>query len=183
MIPPILLTYAARIGVKGAIIAALATFGVVQTVRIEGALWIDGYRADLAACERDKASLVAASAEAERLDLENRIRREAQSIENARFTDAELLNAHQDGIDWANAHNARRSLRPEGRLRSGATVAAPGDSTAASSDGPDTAAIVDAIAGLDDPVAVEADDVLICTDSVLRLEAVQTWAAGLNAPQ
>lgn len=180
-IPASALAIASKIGWRGAAIGALAIGLGVQTVRVELK------DSALEACEARKAVLRAeidqmraAQAEAEQLALEDRLRREQQSIENARFSDAELLNARQEGIDWANAHNARRSLRPETRLRGGGTIAAPGDSDTAGGNGTDTAAFVDATEGLDDPVAVEAADVLICTDAVLRLEAVQEWAAGLN---
>jgi hypothetical protein len=176
MIPPTLLALAPRIGWKGAAMIGLAGFGLVQTVRIEGALWIDGYKADLAACERDKAALVAAQAEAQERAVQARMAEQQRLQTLAEKADDELEEARRDALADARAYIER--MRPESRLRGGGTVAASEDSDTGVTVPTDAAPIVDG-----ELVLVAATDVLICTDNTVKLEVWQEWAAGLNVPE
>ncbi len=180
LIPPTLLTFATRIGVKGAIIAALVLALGWQTARIEGfAIWpvkITGLKADLAACERDKADLVAASAEAHERAVQARMAQQARFQIIAEKADVQLEEARRDALADARAFIDRNRVHQNG-LRGGGTIAPASDRD------PGSGLQAGPAPELDGFVAVPESDVLICTDTTLRLEAVQAWAAGLNAPQ
>ena len=168
MIPPFILPFISRIGIKGGVIIALALFAVAQTARIEGAMWIDGYKADLAACEADKAQLVQASADAHERAVQARMaaqERFQRTSEHAQIEQDEM----QRQFDLALRQYANR-LRAESGLRSGGSIAAPGDS--------DSAVLADVPPGSE--LAVSYADLQICTANTAKLIAAVDWAATLN---
>jgi len=170
MIPPALISFAARIGIRGGIIAALVLFGAVQTWRLSGT------KGDLAACEADKAQMVQASAIAGERAVAARNAAQQRYSELAKDADHELEQVTSSAMADARAFiaRARRVQSGPADRPSGRAIAAASDSLAGSPMPTDPAAIVD------DTVAVPASDVLICTDNTIRLEAAQSWAASLN---
>jgi len=177
MIPPQVIAIGSRIGLTGAAIAVLGTFGAVQTVRLEGlSVWpinIEGCKARSARLSADNAALVKASAEAQQRAVQARMAEQQRLSDIAEKADDQLEEARRDALADARAYIER--MRPEAyRGSRSRPAAAGGDIPAESGNGPDPAPV------LDDPVIVEANDVLLCTDAVLRLETVQEWASGLN---
>ena len=184
MIPPAIATFAARIGLTGVAIAVLGTFGVVQTVRIEGfKIWpisIDGYKADLAAAkaalEAQEREYRAAQAEAAERAQQARMAAQERYADIARNADDELEQARRDALADARAFIRANRVSAPGRIRGGGTVATPGDSDPAIALPTDTAPELDAA----EFVVVPASDVLICTVNTVALESAQNWAAQLN---
>lgn len=173
MTPAALLAFAPKIGWRGAAMIGLAGFGIVQTARIEGAFWLDGYKADLAACERDKAELVAAQADAQERAVAARDA-EQQRLQNiTRKADDDLEQARRDAL--ADARSYIERMRPTAN-RGGGTVAPARDSDPASPVRTDPAPVMDGT----ELVAIPAADLLICTDNTIKIEIAQGWAAELN---
>ena len=171
------LTAIARLlGIKGGVILALVCLLGVQTARIEGFLWLDGLKDRIASLRGSLAEIQAAQKVAEARAIAAKLEAERKYAEKAKEIDREHQAELADASDRAARYIAANRVQcpSVGSPGSGAVAAADG-SGATSSDGPGSTAIVDA-------VAVEAEDIHICTTNTSRLQAVRDWAKGLSRP-
>jgi len=184
--PASVTTIAARIGVSGAIMAALGTGLVVQTVRLEGAkFWpvsIEGAkpRADRleAALEEQAREYRAAQAQAAERAQAARMAEQRRLSDIARNADNALEQARRDALADAREFIRANRVPAPGGIRSSGPTTTSGNSDTAGALPTDPATIVDAT----EYVIVPAADVLICTTNTVALESAQAWAAQLNEP-
>ena len=131
-------------------------------------------RADACAAGRaaERASYVAAGKEAERLARAAKAAQEAKYTQLAKDADhgyeTALVDARAATADYIARNRVRAQAAGDSR---GATVAAAQGGGAESGERPSEATEL---------VAVQANDVNVCTDNTLRLEAVREWTANLN---
>ena len=120
----------------------------------------------------ERASYIAAGKEAERLARAAKAAQEAKYTQLAKDADhgyeTALVDAHTAADRYIASHRVRAQTAGDSR---GATVASTQGGGAESGERPGAQAEL---------VAVQADDVNICTDNTLRLEAVRTWAGSLG---
>lgn len=152
-----------------AICAALLAALAIQTVRIEGFLFITGYKQENAVLRIDldrlkQAQIVAKQkAEAEKLRIEAEYKAKAERTDNA--YQAKLASANARIADYA---RRMRVEAPGGA--SGGTNTAPENNTAEGADR----------SGEDAFVAVSRADFDILNENTLRLQAAHEWAVGLD---
>ena len=175
MIPPQFTTFAARIGISGAVIAVLGASLAVQTVRIEGfKVWPiehTGYKAENSDLKADLAKIRTAQAEASQRALTERLRQQTRYRLLSEQADHEIEQIQERADLALRDYAIRNRVFPQApRGASGGTVAASGDSDS----GVPAELPADAIVG------VSFADLQICTDnSLIALEAFN-WAQGLN---
>jgi len=168
------LTAIARfLGIKGGVILALVLAIGVQTARIEGFLWLDGLKDRIASLRGSLAEIQAAQKVAEYRAIAAKAEAERKYAEKAKEIDRE----HQAELADASARadryiTANRVQCPSVGSQGSGAIAATEDHSAAGGDGSGSTAIVDA-------VAVDAEDIRICTTNTARLQSVREWAASL----
>lgn len=142
----------------GALSAILLAICVYQYVQLNGFLWIDGVKDDLADCERDRNELRAAAKEAERLNKEQVDRIVA---------DQEKVNDDIEARYRADRERLQRELADSLRRK-----AAPG-STGSPKAGSDGAAPQ----GIDAPatVCIPSADYVRGAETELQLDTLITW--------
>jgi len=169
--------YAALIAAAFALVLVLLA---VQTVRLEGfKIWPIEYEGCIARSERlqtdlnnVKAAQIVASERAQ--TAKEKAERQYQDL--AEKTDEELEQVRDSAMDAAERYIAAHRVYPEAVDRpSGGTTAAPEDFSAGSSDGSGAAPVL----ASREFVTVEPDDIRVCTENTIRLEAVREWALGL----
>lgn len=168
MIPPFIFSAASRLGVKGGIIFALILALAVQTARIEGVLWFDGLKAELALKQAQIDKISDAQETAELKAIAAKLQAERKYAEKAKEADNAHAKELAGALDRANAFiRANRVQCPQaGNSLSRSAAPAEGGS-AEGADRPDH-------------VAVLAQDVMICTENTERLKAAKAWADGLG---
>lgn len=169
------LTAIARfLGIKGGVILALVLALSWQTVRIEGFLWIDGFKDRIASLRGSLAEIQAAQEVAQYRAIAAKAEAERKYAEKAKEIDREHQAELADASDRAERHIAANRVQcPSVGSQGSGSIAAAEDHSAAGSDGSGSTAIVDA-------VAVEAEDIRICTTNTARLQSVRDWAKGLE---
>lgn len=161
---------AARVGIKGGIIAALC---IVMAV-----MW---WRADTISEQRDQAratiaEIKAAQIVAERAAIEAKAKAEADYRNLAERVDHEADKARDDALGAAELFIRNNRVRcPATRDPTGGPAAPAKDYGARDGQGPGAAPIVDAAR-----VAVLAEDVRICTVNTLQAEAARAWSLELE---
>ena len=148
---------------------------LVASLCLSGWLWM-GRRdaiADLADCragrKADRAAFEQAATTARRLAEQQKAAEEARHLKRAKEADHAHQTALADARARADAFIARNRLRPQGAGGS------PGG-TAGPAQGGDPG-VPDGLPA--DPVMVEADDVLACTDATIYALKAREWALGL----
>jgi len=180
----------ARAGLGGLAIAVLLVLLAVQTVRIEGlSVWplhLSGWKPRAIAAEAALREVAAAQELARREAESARDAAEQTYRTIAAETDKEADDALDQGMAAADRHIAAfRVRRPAAGDPSGGAPAPARDRGAPGGDRPgppaELAASGSAAAVPGDWVAVTADDVRICTENTLRLEAARAWGIALEA--
>jgi len=166
-----ILPFISRIGIKGGVIIALVLALAVQSYRI------NSVKAELAACEADKAQLVQASADAAQRAVQAREAENAHHTTNKETADENLPAINRESRTVLDDFIRRNSVQDNGIHRSG-PIAESGDPDS----GSDLQAAPVSILDEAQPVVVPASDLLICQGYYDRLLVVQDWAFKLNAP-
>lgn len=188
MIPPRLAAFASRIGLTGLAIAILVALLAVQTVRLEGfKVWplsIEGARPKAERLQRDLDNVKAAQAFALEQAQAAKLRAELRYMNLAERIELDAQEDRKSALADAERYIAGNRVRCQaaGSAGSGAPSAA-GDHGAALGDGAGATAKLDGPGGdlpHPDMVAVLAQDVRICTDNTVRLEAARAWALELE---
>lgn len=165
---PGLIAFATRIGLRGAIIAALAMFAGVQTWRVSS------LKGDVAACgagrEADRAAVALAQAEAHERAVAARMAAQERYQQQAEQSNARENELRADLRDIGERFIAANRVRPQAASGAGGGTVAP----ASDSDSGVPAGMPA------DAVMVAASDVRACTDAVAYGIAAHDWAAGLN---
>jgi membrane protein involved in colicin uptake len=147
---------------------ALALFAGVQWARADH--FRARYHAEISAHQKTIANYRRAQAEAEAKALKARAAEEERSRENARKTDAKLEQVRKDADARVRDYIARHRVRsPVGGPISGTGQPAE-DHGPPSGNGSGADPVL---------VTVSAEDISICTDIYVRLQAVREWALGL----
>lgn len=162
------------------IAAALAVFGIVQTVRIEGLrIWplhITGLLAErndaIKGRADDRAAYVSAQELARQRNEQAIAKREADYRALADQKDKEYATELADAQSAAERYIASHRLRPPAPQGGAGSATALGqDHGAGGAVGPGEAPEL---------VGVTADDIRICTENTSRLEKAREWALGLD---
>lgn len=169
MIPISALALAKQIGWRGGIIAALAVFCGIQTVRLNITdAHLDACRA---AREADHDNMRAAQAEAHERAVEARNAAQQRYQELARKADAEIQQVRASMRDDGERFIAAHRLRGEAVASASSGTVAP-----AVDNGPGVPEAMPA-----DAVLVGADDVRACTDLAAYALEARDWALSVEA--
>ena len=140
------------------LIAPLLIALAVQTARIEGFLWFDGYKADFAECKANHAREVQ---EAEQARAVAKAKSDQLAKENERVHEVRAPANRAAAVRYIDRHRIVRTEAPATQARAGDDPGAPVEAPA-------------------DAVMVSSADVIACTDaSTYALEAWE-WIEGLR---
>lgn len=177
MIPPFLIGLVGRIGIKGGIALAFLLALSVQTARIEGFLWWDGFKAVIASLRAENGilridldSIKLAQKIATEKAMEARRQADQLAAQQKEQSDARLEQALRDKRALAARYAAANRLRAKG-----AVAGSPGGT-----DLPCPATITespDGACGDAELLALTKADFDILVTNTIRLQEAVTWAA------